>query len=272
MKIFKNKKSLINEISGLKNLTFIPTMGGLHKGHEYLIKKGKLKKGKTLVSIYVNPKQFNSKKDYSTYPKNLRTDLIKLKKLKIDYLYTPSYNDIYFFKPMNKIFKDKFIKKLCGKFRKYHFEGVLNVINRFLEIIKPKYIVLGKKDFQQLYLIKKHIDHNNLTTKIIACNTIRMNNGLALSSRNNNLKPQDLIIASKVFHLLKKYKKYIRDNKLKNFYLKLLRKNLINLGIKKIDYIECFNTKNFKNPLNYKKKFNIFIAFYIGNIRLIDNV
>lgn len=272
MKIFKNKKSLINEISGLKNLSFIPTMGVLHKGHEYLIKKAKLKKGKTLVSIYVNPKQFNSNEDYTSYPKNLRSDLSRLKKLKIDYLYIPNYNDIFLFKTRNNIFKDRFIKKLCGKYRKYHFEGVLNVINRFLEIIKPKYLILGKKDFQQLHLIKKHIEHNNINTKIIACNTMRMNNGLAFSSRNKNLNSKDIVRASKVFNVLKKYKYSIKKNKIKNFNLNLIKKNIIDLGIKKIDYIECLNTKNFKNTSSYTSEFNIFIAFYIGKTRLIDNV
>ena len=153
MKIFKDKHSLLKEISKTKGISFVPTMGGLHKGHISLIKKSKQSKLKTLVSIFVNPKQFNKKSDFRSYPRNMKKDLRQLKKLKINYLYIPSYKDIYGFKPKEKVFLDKFSKNLCGKFRRGHFKGVLNVMNRFIEIIKPKYIFLGKKDYQQLYLI-----------------------------------------------------------------------------------------------------------------------
>ena len=155
MKIFKDKQTLQKEISKTTGISFVPTMGGLHKGHISLIKQSKKSKLKTLVSIFVNPKQFNKKSDFRSYPRNIKKDLKQLKKLKINYLYIPSYKDIYGFRPKQKVFLDKFSKKLCGKYRKGHFEGVLNVVNRFLEIIKPKYIFLGKKDYQQLYLIKK---------------------------------------------------------------------------------------------------------------------
>ena len=145
MKIFKDKHTLQKEILKTKGISFVPTMGGLHKGHISLIKKSKKSKFKTLVSIFVNPKQFNKKSDFRSYPRNTKKDLKKLKKLKINYLYIPTFKDIYGFKPKEKVFLDKFSKKLCGKFRKGHFEGVLNVVNRFLEIIKPKYIFFRKK-------------------------------------------------------------------------------------------------------------------------------
>ena len=157
MKLFKNKKKLQKELREINNISFVPTMGSLHKGHETIIRKSVKEPGKTVVSIFVNPKQFNNRKDLNSYPKNNKNDLKILKKLKIDYLYKPSYVDIYNFKPKKKIYLDKFSKDLCGQFRKGHFKGVIDVVNRFLEIIKPKKIFLGNKDFQQLYLIKKHI-------------------------------------------------------------------------------------------------------------------
>ena len=157
MKLFTNKKQLQTEIRKFNNISFVPTMGALHKGHESIIRKSVKRSGKTLVSIFVNPKQFNNKKDLDTYPKNNRNDLELLKSLNIHYLYKPSYDDIYKFKTKNKIHLDKFSRDLCGQFRKNHFQGVIDVVNRFLEIIKPKTILLGQKDFQQLYLIKKHI-------------------------------------------------------------------------------------------------------------------
>ena len=129
MKIFKDKQSLQKEIFQNNGISFIPTMGGLHKGHISLIKKSKKYKFKTLVSIYVNPKQFDNKQEFSRYPKNLKKDIEILKKLKVDYLYTPLFKDIYGFKTKNKIYLDKFSKQLCGKFRKSHFKGVVQVMN-----------------------------------------------------------------------------------------------------------------------------------------------
>ena len=128
MKLFTNKKKLQNEIKNTNNISFVPTMGALHKGHQSLIK--------------------------------------------VTYLYKPSYSDIYNFKTKNKIFLHPFSKKLCGKFRVNHFYGVVDVVNRFIEIIKPKKIFLGNKDFQQLFLVKKHIQKNGINTKVISCKTI----------------------------------------------------------------------------------------------------
>ena len=212
MKIFKDKHALQKEILKTKGISFVPTMGGLHKGHISLIKQSKKYKFKTLVSIFVNPKQFNKKSDFKSYPRNTKKDVKLLKKLKINYLYIPTFKDIYGFKPKNKVFLDKFSKKLCGKFRKGHFEGVLNVMNRFIEIIKPKYIYLGKKDYQQLYLIKKHIEKRKIKTKIIECKTIRESNGIAYSSRNEKLNKNQRKIASNIFYYLANLKKKIKKN------------------------------------------------------------
>jgi len=271
MKIFKDKQTLQKEIFKNKGLSFIPTMGGLHKGHISLIKRSKKYKLKTLITIFINPKQFNKKSDFLSYPRNIKKDIRILKKLKIDYLYIPKYKDIYGFKTKNKVFLDKFSKKLCGKFRKGHFEGVLNVVNRFIEIIKPKYIYLGKKDFQQLYLIKKHIEKRKIKLKVIECKTVRENNGIACSSRNLNLNKSQINIASNIFYYLTNLKKKIKK-KYKLFKINKIKRDLINLGAKRIDYIENYNIKNFKRIKKHNKKFNIFIAYYIKNIRLIDNI
>ncbi len=266
MKIFKNKYKLQNEISKIKNISFVPTMGGLHKGHIYLIKKSKSLKGKSLVSIFINPKQFNDKKDYLNYPRNLKKDLLILKKLKIDFVYLPTKKDIFKSKTMNKIFLDKFAKKLCGKTRKSHFKGVINIVNRFLEIINPKYLLLGMKDFQQLLLISRHIHKRKIKTKIIPCRTIREKNGVASSTRNKNLNTKQLKIASNVYHFLKKNKNILfkNSNKIKNVFL--------GLGVSKIDYVEVLNIKTLAKPRSNREKFKIFIAYFLGKTRLIDNI
>jgi pantoate--beta-alanine ligase len=271
MKIFKSKHKLQKEILNIKNISFVPTMGGLHKGHVSLIKKSKNFKGKTLVSIFVNSKQFNEKKDFLNYPRNLKKDLIILKRLNVDLIYLPNLKDIFSFQVKNKIFLDKFSKKLCGKSRRGHFEAVLNIVNRFLEIIKPKYMFLGIKDFQQSYLINMHILKRRINTKVIHCKTIREKNGVACSTRNNNLNRNQFKIASNVFKYLKNKKKLIKKN-LSNFKFLNIKKDLINLGVTKIDYIELYNSETLKRPKNKREKFKIFIAFYLNKNRLIDNI
>ena len=271
MKIFKNKLTLQREILKDKYISFVPTMGGLHKGHLSLINRAKSSKCKICVSIFVNPKQFNKKNDFQTYPRNLKNDIRVLKKLKISYLYLPTYKDIYGFKTKNKIYLDKFSKKLCGKFRKGHFEGVLNVVNRFLEILQPKYIYLGLKDFQQLILIKNHIIQKGIKTKVVQCKTIREKNGIASSTRNFNLNYQELKIASNVYKYLIYLKKKIKIN-YKSFKKNIIMNDLLSLGVSKIDYIENINLNNLKKNKKSRGKLRLFIAYYVKNIRLIDNI
>ncbi len=271
MKIFKSKYKLQKEILNIKNISFVPTMGGLHKGHVSLIKKSQNFNGKILVSIFVNPKQFDQKKDFLRYPRNLKKDLILLKRLKVDFLYLPTLKDIFSFKVQNKIYLDKFSKQLCGKTRKEHFKGVLNIVNRFLDLIKPKYIFLGVKDFQQSYLITKHIIKRKINSKVINCKTIREKNGVAYSTRNMNLNKDQLNIASKVIRYLKNRKRLIKKE-LRNWDALNIKKDLINLGVSKIDYIELFNSKTLIKPKSEKENFKIFIAFYLDKTRLIDNI
>ena len=271
MKIFKNRKNLINEISNIRNIAFVPTMGSLHKGHISLINKARKKSSKVLVSIYVNREQFNSINDFKKYPRNLKKDIKVLKTIKIDYLYIPTRQDIHSFKPKSKIYLDSFSKILCGKFRPLHFKGVINIVNRFLEIIKPRFIYLGMKDFQQLILIKLSILQNNIKTKLIPCPTIRDKKGIALSSRNAKLNKSQLQIAGRVYKFIKNNKKYILKQILAKKRSRLL-KHLVELGVRKIDYIECvdLNKKTLCN--NVRNKFNVFIAYYVGDVRLIDNL
>ncbi len=271
MKIFKNRKNLIENISGLKKIAFVPTMGALHKGHINLINKAKKKTNKVLISIYINPKQFSSKRDFRKYPRKLNKDIETLKNLRIDYLYIPNYKDIFLYKPKNKIYLDNFSKILCGKFRPFHFKGVVNIVNRFLEIIKPKFLYLGMKDFQQLSLIQSHITQNKIKTKIIKCPTIREKNGIAISSRNVLLDKNQIQNAAKIYKFIKKNKKLI-------FYKILNKKRhevvseLTQLGASKIEYIECVNLDKQNICKSPTAKFNVFVAYYIGKVRLIDNL
>ena len=144
MKIILKNNDLNEALSNVANLGFVPTMGGLHKGHISLIQNSQKKANKTLVSLFINPKQFNSKKDYEMYPRNIQKDLSILKRLKVDFVYLPRKKSIYNFKRTKKIKLNKKDKILCANFRKGHFEGVLDVMDRFTNLIKPRKIFMGE--------------------------------------------------------------------------------------------------------------------------------
>tara|TARA_B100000700_G_scaffold88540_1_gene99761 strand:+ start:233 stop:1045 length:813 start_codon:yes stop_codon:yes gene_type:complete len=269
MIIFKSINKLNKEVNFKANIGFVPTMGALHDGHISLIKSSKKKCKKTLVSIFVNPTQFNNKKDLSKYPRTYNSDIKILKNLNVDYVLKPSVKDIYKNKKLRTINIKKKDKILCAYYRPGHFEGVLAVINGFLKNIKAKNIFFGEKDYQQLFLIKKFIK-NKFKINVISCPTVRDKRYVALSSRNRLLGKKELkkssFIAKKLYLFSKKYK-YYKNKKL--VFDKILKeiKNLKNI---KVEYLELRNKKNLS--LNYtNKNVKIFIAYYNNNIRLIDN-
>ena len=269
MKLIKQITDLNKAINKEKRLGFVPTMGGLHKGHEALIKNSKEKCTKTVVSIFVNPTQFNNKKDYKNYPRNLSKDLKILKKLKVDYVYLPNVDQI-FSKQLPKILLNKSQKILCAKFRKGHFEGVLDVLNRFVKLISPKSIFMGEKDYQQFFLVKSFIEKNH-RTKVYSCKTIRDSNMVALSSRNNLLNKNNLntlgLITNKL-HNLKKIIYHDRQKSKKLIYE--FKKDLVKKHNVKVEYLECRNLTNLSTNIHYKP-FKIFVAYYLNKVRLIDN-
>ena len=267
MKILLNKNDLNEALYGVSNLGFVPTMGSLHLGHISLIKYSKKKCKKTIVSIFVNPSQFNNKNDYAKYPRNIKKDLLILKKAKVDFVFLPNKNDIYNFKRKIKISKKDMI--LCAKYRKGHFEGVIDVMDRFTKMIKPKKIFMGEKDFQQLYLVKNYLKKRS-ESKIIQCKTVRDNYNLALSSRNLHLKKKELNTARFIAKNLKNFKKRLnKKGNMKNL-VNLKKKEINDLKNVKVEYLEIRNRFNLKKKFN-SKNFKIFIAYYIKKIRLIDN-
>ena len=268
MKIISSKNKLIRLIQKEKNVGFVPTMGAIHKAHISLIRKSIYQCNKTVVSIFINKPQFNISKDYKTYPRNLNRDISLLKKEKIDYLFLPRNKEIYPRGRNRNIKINSFKKKLCGKYRPGHFEAIVDVIDRFIKIIKPKKIYFGEKDMQQLIIIKDFIKKNHKKTQVIKCKTIRENNGIAYSSRNFNLTSNDKNIAAKIYNLIKKNKnKIIRSGRV----LKI-KKEILLLGIKKIDYIRLLDINKIVKPYKKSKNPKIFIAYYLNKTRLIDNI
>jgi len=269
MKLIKLKNDLIKAIKFDKKLGFVPTMGSLHEGHKSLIKTSKKNCEKTIVSIFINPTQFNNKNDYMSYPKNFKKDLNLLKKLKVDYVYMPTVKQIYK-KNEKKIKLKKSQNILCARFRKGHFEGVLNVLERFIRLISPQKIFMGEKDFQQFFLVKKYIE-NKYNAKVYVCKTVRSKNMLALSSRNTLLNKKNYIKSGIIANKLLDLKKKIKNDK--KGYKKLIltfKKDLSKNFDIEFEYLECRNLKNLSTNIK-QIPFKLFVAYYINNIRLIDN-
>ena len=265
MIIFKSINKLNKEVNFKASIGFVPTMGSLHKGHISLVKNCQKICDKTLVSIFINPSQFNRKTDYKNYPRTLDKDIKILRKLKVDYVLVPNIKEIYTRDTPRKINSNKKYKVLCGKYRPGHFEGVLAVINKFLKSFKIKKIFLGEKDFQQYFLIKNFIK-KRFKTKVVLCKTIRMNSSLPYSSRNKLLDNKSIKQAQnftkKIINMSKNIK---RDTK--NIYL---LQNINNNSNIKIEYLELRNKNDLSTSFT-KKNLKIFVCFYIKKVRLIDN-
>ena len=265
MIIFKSINKLNKEVNFKASIGFVPTMGSLHKGHISLVKNCQKTCDKTLVSIFVNPSQFNRKTDYKNYPRTLDKDIKILKKLKVDYVLVPDIKEIYSRNTPRKISINKKYKVLCGKYRPGHFEGVLAVINKFLKDLKVKKIFLGEKDFQQYFLIKNFVK-KRFKTKVVLCKTIRMSSSLPYSSRNKLLDNKSIRIAQKFTKKIINVFKNIKKNTKKTYLLQSIKSNS-NI---KIEYLELRN-KNNLSPIFNKKNLKLFVCFYIKKVRLIDN-
>ena len=269
MKIISSKNKLVKIIRKERNLGFVPTMGGIHLGHVSMIKRSINQCNKTLVSIFINKPQFDRKSDFREYPRILKKDISKLKRLKVDLLYLPKTNQIYPKGSNKNIRINSFGKKLCGKYRPGHFEAVADVIDRFIKIIRPKKIYFGEKDMQQLIIIDDFIKKNHSKIKVIPCKTIREKNGVALSSRNYLLSAREKMISSKIYKFLFNKKKKLIKNKSS---LKNVKRMIFTLGARKIDYIKVLDVNKLIKPFKKEKKYKIFTAYYLGSTRLIDNI
>ena len=269
MKILYSNNDLIEALKNVSKLGFIPTMGSLHKGHLSLIQRAKKECDKTIVSIFVNPTQFNNKKDYKDYPRDNKKDLLILKKLRVNFVYIPTKKQIYKTKRTTKVKLDKKDRILCAKFRKGHFEGVLDIMDRLTNMIKPQKIYMGEKDLQQLYLVKKLIE-SKYNSLVVACKTVRDKNGLALSSRNVLLNNNELKKAGHLAKSLISFKKKLFKKRNIDKQIQIKKNYLENIYNINIEYLEIRNKINLKKK-NIVKNSKIFIAYNLNKIRLIDN-
>ena len=268
--ILRNRKEVENALNLIssRKLNFIPTMGNLHDGHFELIRTAKKNRNINFVSIYVNPLQFNDKKDLDNYPRSLDKDLKYLNELKVDMVYLPEKD--FNLNNTSRIQLNEIAEKLCGKNRKGHFEGVATIILKFLILINPEQIYLGEKDFQQILVIKKIIRDFNFDVKVKTVSTVRGMDGIALSSRNGHIKNKNYL--KKLYDCLRKIKKRIDEN---SFYMKDLeyfKYNLIKSGICKVNYLEILREYDLTELTSKASECRVFISCNIQGVNVIDNL
>ena len=278
MKLLRTKQEVHHHlaISRINNTTvgFVPTMGALHEGHLDLIKKAKENSEVVIVSIFVNPTQFNNQKDFENYPKTLNKDLDLLDKTGVDFVFVPNNQEIYSSTPSIFIDFGSIDKILEGAFRPGHFNGVGIVVSKLLNIVKPNKTFFGQKDLQQVAIIKRLVEDLSFDTEIVIIPTVREADGLAMSSRNLRLDLGQRIIAPLIFKSLS----FSKDELLAGKSWFETRENVALMFQKepqfRLEYFELINSDRFEiiESITDRSGVAICAAAYLGEIRLIDNI
>lgn len=279
MHIFNGKEALMDYLKSIKTphstIGFVPTMGALHQGHLSLMQQSLDENENTVVSIFVNPTQFNNPEDLSKYPRTMEADIAKISGLSSEIiLYAPSVEDVYEGKILSQEFDfDGLENQMEGKFRPGHFNGVGTIVKRLFEIVNPTNAYFGEKDFQQLQIVKKMVEKNNLTVNVVGCPIYRESNGLAMSSRNERLSEQQRIDSALIYKTLNGAK-----DKFKTYSAKSVSEWVENTFKKNTSFeLEYFQIADETALLpcerkNKTKKYRAFIAVIVNNIRLIDTI
>ena len=277
MKFYNTNKSLQEDILRLKNKTtigFVPTMGALHKGHLSLIKRAKKENDFIVVSIFVNPTQFDKKEDLDQYPRTLEKDLELLKSVDCDAVFVPEVDDIYNDQILAVNFDfDGLELEMEGKHRLGHFNGVGTIVKKLLDIVRPNKAYFGEKDFQQLQIVRNMVKKYHIPVDIIGCKIYREKDGLAMSSRNVRLSEDQRKMAPFIYKTLKKAKHKFKENSIQEV-IRWVQKEFENNPILSLEYFEIANIENLKPSKRKSKKvkYRGFIAAFAGNVRLIDNI
>jgi pantoate--beta-alanine ligase len=277
VKVFKSVNSIKRDlliIGKKKSLGLVPTMGALHRGHLSIVRRALNENNFVVVSIFVNPTQFDNEEDLKKYPATLDKDLRQLEEIGCNFVFAPSIAEIY----NSDIISEKFDFNgldmvMEGEHRKGHFNGVGTIVKKLFEIIKPDKAYFGEKDFQQLQIIKKMVEIKNLPVQIVACEIFREKDGLAMSSRNILLNDRQRKAAPLIYNTLLKSKEIFLEKDIK--YVKnYVEKKFNNEDSLHLEYFEIAEVKTLSPTININKKKNYraFIAAFSGTVRLIDNI
>ncbi len=256
-----------------KEVGFVPTMGYLHEGHLSLVRRAREKNDIVVVSIFVNPTQFGPNEDYERYPRDEERDRKLLIDEEVDYLFIPSVSEMYPEGFSTYVEVLGLTEGLCGAKRPGHFRGVATVVTKLLNIVQPTRAYFGEKDYQQLQVIKRLVKDLNIPVEIVGCPIVREKDGLAMSSRNTYLSPEEresalslyrgLKLAEELFERGERNPEVIKE-KVREFILS-------HPHVKKVDYVEIVDPENLKPVKEVKEGDVIALAVFVGNTRLIDN-
>lgn len=279
MIVYKYAKDLEKQLLRLKkqgkNIAFIPTMGALHKGHISLIKAGKKGNSVTVCSIFVNPTQFNDKADFDKYPVTIEADIEQLNDAGCDILFVPSVKEMYpnGLKNMHPVNFGFLAQTLEGEHRPGHFDGMAQIVERLLRIVKPHTLLMGQKDYQQQLIVNELIKKRKLGTQLITCPTLREADGLAMSSRNVRLDKEARATAVEISKTLKAVKAALRKPKSTAAEVQQWAWQHLQ-AIKGVspEYFEIRNANTLAPPKRKTEKLVALTAVQIGGVRLIDNM
>jgi len=263
----------LRKLQSMKIWGFVPTMGALHQGHVSLIKQAIKENDACIVSIFVNPAQFNDSSDLAKYPRKTEKDIEILEKEGVDVLFLPEVEDIYPRDFNTKVKNLNLSDQLEGMTRKGHFDGVCTVLTKFFNIISPQTVYFGQKDAQQLLIVKKLVHDLNFNIRVKGCPIFRDSNGLALSSRNEGLTSEQFRSAAVLFQSLQFAKKLVSEGERKSAIIITKMKQLINqLPSLEIDYIAITDIIKLEPVQDITSGVLISLAVNFGSIRLIDNI
>ena len=279
MHIFYGKAPLIAHLNSSQfidsTIGFVPTMGALHDGHLALMERSIRENGYTVVSIFVNPTQFNNPEDLAKYPRTLEEDVRKITALNPEMIvYAPSVDDIYDGKPISQSFDfDGLENQMEGKFRPGHFDGVGTIVKRLFEIVTPTNAYFGEKDFQQLQIVKKLVAKYSLPVTIIGCPIYREANQLAMSSRNERLSANERNQAGIIYQTLLQAKVLFQNETIESA-IQLVQQTFENHPLFDLEYFVIADEETLLSSITKEKNKNYraFIAVFVNNIRLIDTI
>ncbi|MGQ9847237.1 MAG: pantoate--beta-alanine ligase [Bacteroidales bacterium] len=278
MIVVKHISALKQIVARYKNegkiIGFVPTMGALHKGHLSLVERAKKDSDVVVVSIFVNPTQFNDKTDYEKYPRLVEQDIRLLENEgKCDVVFLPSEAEMYP-EPDKRHFDLGYLETIMeGKFRPGHFQGVAQIVSKLFEAVEPHKAFFGKKDFQQVAVIRRLVEIMNYPIEIISCDIVRESNGLAMSSRNLRLSSDDFHRAQVIYQTLSKIPMWLHIKTIDEIK-QLVKDNIEAVSPFKLEYIELVDTHTLKlvTNLNEHKSITACVAVYCNDVRLIDNI
>lgn len=277
MRIIRNVKEMHSYSESFrkagKTLSLVPTMGFLHEGHLSLMREAKKKSDVLVVSVFVNPIQFGPGEDYDAYPRNFERDREMVEAIGCDCIYAPKVSEMYPDGYQTSVQVDKVIKNLCGTTRPTHFNGVTTVVAKLFNAVKPHLSIFGEKDFQQLIVIKRMVFDLNMDIDVIGMPIVREEDGLAMSSRNKYLTPDERMAALCLSQSLFEAKKMFEAGERSAEVLIDHVKNIIcSKGTGKIDYIKICDVVNLEDCFFIEKDSVMALAVYFNKARLIDNI